>query len=88
MSANLILSYDPEADVLEVRSEAPCPSYGEEIEDGVFAIRCMEDDRPIGYTVIGFAKRQAERGMALPMNCFIPAEALKQHAPAPNLRGI
>lgn len=78
MSANLTLSYDAESDVLEIRSAAPCPSYGEEIDDGIFAIRRMDDDRPIGFTIIGFAGRQARDGFTLPIACRIKADALRE----------
>ncbi len=71
MSENLILSYDREADVLEVRTEPPCPSYGEEIDDGLFVIRSMEDDHIIGLTVVDFSRKQADQGLKLPIPCEI-----------------
>ena len=71
MSGSLLVSYDKEADVLEIRSEEPAPSFGEEIQDGVYRIVRENDNRVIGLTVIDFAKRQVrgEQMLRLPIAC-------------------
>lgn len=76
MSANLILSYDRDADVLEVRFEKPRPSYGEEISEGIFLIRGMDDNKVIGLTVVDFSLKQKNQGLKLPIPCSINEEAL------------
>ena len=76
MSAGLILSYDRDADILEIRFEKPRPSYGEEIGDGIFLIRAMDDHRMIGLTVVDFSHKQAGSGFALPIPCDVNEEDL------------
>lgn len=82
MSENLILSYDKEADVLEVRLEKPCLSYGEEVGDGLFLIRSMEDDHVIGLTIVDFSMKQSGDGLILPIPCQINPKAMKQMSQA------
>ncbi len=69
---------------MELRTEASCPSYGKEIGDGVFVILRTDDDQPIGFTVLDFAKTYANRAVTLPVECQMTARAIKQlqHPPA------
>jgi len=78
MSRSLLVSYDKEADVLEIRSEEPAPSFGEEIQDGVFQIVREDDNRVIGLTVVDFAKRQTKGKpmLKLPIACDLSQLAL------------
>ena len=77
MRAHLIVSYNRETDVLELRNEVPCPSYGKEIGDGVYLI-CREDDnRPIGLTILDFTKTYANGSLELPFECEFTPTAVK-----------
>lgn len=51
--------YDLADDVLYLRlaSERETPSLGEETSDGTIVLRCEDDNRPIGLTIVNWWKR-------------------------------
>lgn len=84
MFGSLTMSYNRDTDVMELRSDFSCPSYGEEIDDGLYLIFRQEDNEPIGLTILDFVKTYQNRGFKLPFECRISAEAVKrmQHSHA------
>jgi hypothetical protein len=69
MSAGLTVSYDNEADIMEIRSETGLESYGREIRDGFFVIYRIDNNEPIGFTILDFSKTFKGGPLHLPLKC-------------------
>jgi len=59
MENKLVVHYDDEGDVLEIRMGEPTESYMKDLGDDIFERRDEETENLKGFTIFNFKKRSA-----------------------------
>jgi len=73
------VSYDREADFLEVFFEQGTSSLGEEVLPGVLLFRAVSDRRIVGFTIMGLVRRFPGLGwLTIPLESTLPEVTLEE----------